>query len=325
MLETSFDVQLRPATVEDAEIVADLDTLREPDDPRDPVVMRHWWATLSATECVVRWVAVRDGTAIACVTANHVPWTTTTLRYGSTRPRLHPDMWTEARFDELIEVGEAWLRSEGVTTGILRSRDTLPREQEVAERRGYREARRSRISELDLALRRENILRTAVESRRQMLEQGIELLVLSDDHDPDKVDKLYRLEVDTERDIPTTVPIPVLDFEPWKARRYGDPSVREDRVWLAREGDALVGLSQLGYPVVRGTPFTDYTATSRTVRGRGIARALKYQTMAQAIELGFTRVRTQNDGANAPMLHINEEMGYRLVATEIELHRDLRS
>jgi len=52
---------------------------------------------------------------------------------------------------------------------------------------------------------------------------------------------------------------------------------------------------------------------------------LKYETMAQAIELGYKRVRTANDRANAPILHINEEMGYRVVTPVIELHRSLRA
>jgi len=47
--------------------------------------------------------------------------------------------------------------------------------------------------------------------------------------------------------------------------------------------------------------------------------------MAQAVELGYKRVRTANDGANAPILHINKEMGYRLVFPVIELHRSLTS
>jgi hypothetical protein len=34
-------------------------------------------------------------------------------------------------------------------------------------------------------------------------------------------------------------------------------------------------------------------------------------------------VRTSNDGANAPILHLNQEMGYQLVAAAIELHREL--
>src|SRR5258708_2848805 len=34
---------------------------------------------------------------------------------------------------------------------------------------------------------------------------------------------------------------------------------------------------------------------------------------------------TANDGANAPILHINQEMGYRVVTPVIELHRNLRA
>jgi hypothetical protein len=47
--------------------------------------------------------------------------------------------------------------------------------------------------------------------------------------------------------------------------------------------------------------------------------------MAQAIELGYERVRTANDGVNEPILHINREMGYRLVIPIIEMHRSLES
>jgi hypothetical protein len=45
--------------------------------------------------------------------------------------------------------------------------------------------------------------------------------------------------------------------------------------------------------------------------------------VAQAIALGEKRIRTQNDGANAPILHLNDEMGYRLVDPVLELHREL--
>jgi|GEM_PF-642048 len=320
---TSLGLQLRPATLDDAGLAADLDSLREPADPRDPVLMRHWWASSDATEKVVRWIAVRDGAALALVAAGHQPWDSSDARFGWTRPRLHPELWTEAGFDELIQIGEEWLRSEGTATAVFRTRDTLEREVKVAERRGYREVRRGRISELDLTARRDHIVATAAESRRAMSDQGVELVVYSEFDAPGKAEQLHRLEVETEQDIPTTVPMPRIGFEQWKARRFEDPSMRLDRLWLATEGGAPVGISQLSYPVVRGVPYTDYTATARAVRGRGIARALKYQTTAQALELGFTRVRTQNDAANAPILRINEEMGYRLVFFDLELHRDL--
>ena len=41
-----------------------------------------------------------------------------------------------------------------------------------------------------------------------------------------------------------------------------------------------------------------------------MARALKCETLVQAIALGVDRVRTDNDSANTPILHINETMGY---------------
>jgi hypothetical protein len=45
--------------------------------------------------------------------------------------------------------------------------------------------------------------------------------------------------------------------------------------------------------------------------------------MAQAIEVGYTRVRTMNDADNPAILSINAEMGYRLVTPVIELHASL--
>jgi RimJ/RimL family protein N-acetyltransferase len=137
--------------------------------------------------------------------------------------------------------------------------------------------------------------------------------------------KLYALTIATEQDIPTTMPMRTPPFDEWRRYWFENPGVREDRFWIAREGDAMVGLSVIGYPPARGVPWTFFTATSRNVRGRGLARALKYATLAQAIALGAERVRTSNDGENAPILHLNDEMGYRLVDPVIELHRELDS
>lgn len=319
MTETSLDLELRPATLDDAPLAADLDTVREPQDPRDPVLMRHWFRSWDERERIARWISVRDGVALALVAVGHGEG----MKFGWLRIRLHPDVWTAERFDHLIAFAEQWLRDEGASIAVFRCRAYLADEIAAVERLGYREVRRARISELDLDARRAHILATATELREKMREQGVELLTYSEYTGTDKAERLHRLETETEEDIPTTMPVPVLGFDQWKARRFEDPGVREDRMWIAVERDEIVGISQLGFPVLRGVPHTDYTATARSVRGRGIARALKYQTMAQAIELGFTLVRTQNDAANAPILHINQEMGYRLAFQDIELHREL--
>ena len=53
----TFD--LRAATLDDIGIVADLEATRDPEDPRDPEMMRFWWTSGSVSQVFSRHVAVR--------------------------------------------------------------------------------------------------------------------------------------------------------------------------------------------------------------------------------------------------------------------------
>ncbi len=320
---TTHELELRPASLEDAGIVADLQTLRDPNEPRDPVILRHWWVMNETNEVSMRRVAVREGAALAFVSARHDPWETTDKRFGTLNAVLRRDAWSDSRFEELINVAEQWLRAEGVKTAVARVPEDFKDELQVLDRIGYREDRRMRTSELDLVAHRKQVASTVQACRREMQRQGVRLLTLSEDSDPDKLTKLYGMLVEAEKDIPTSAPWRVLSFNEWTRLWFENPGIREDRFWVAREDNAIIGMSALDFPLTRGVPYTALTATARAVRGRGIARALKYESMNQAIELGFKRVRTMNDADNAPILHINKEMGYRLVVPVIELHREL--
>ncbi len=322
---TKFELQLRPATLDDAAIVADLESLRDPMEPRDPVLLRHWWLMSDELEKTMRRVDVREDRAVAYVAATHEAWNEDEKRFGIVRPLLRNDVWEHSIYAQLVKVGEDWLRSEGAATAVARVREDMKQDITALGNLGYREDRRMRTSELDLAARRDDIMATLEECRRQMKQQGVELHPISEDPDPDRYRKTYAMMIESERDIPTTVPWRELTFEEWRRFWFDNPAIREDRFWVAHEGDDIVGMSVLDSPVVRGIPWTAYTGTSRKVRGRGIARALKYETMAQAIGAGYTRVRTTNDADNPPILRINAEMGYQLVAPVLELHRNLDS
>jgi RimJ/RimL family protein N-acetyltransferase len=320
---TISDLDLRPATLDDVGLVADLDSLRDPEDPTDPGRLLHWWRMSDELEKGMRRVAVRYGAAIARVSAVHELWEGDEKRYGTIRIALRDDVWSDQLYAQVLKVGEDWLRGETVVVAVVRVREDLAKERAVLESLGYREDRRSRVSELDLVTRRAEILAGRDESRRRMQDQGVRLLILSDDTDVEKLRKLYAMMIESEKDIPTTVPWRVLDFDEWMKFWLENPAVRQDRFWIAREGPTIVGCSVLDYPIVRGVPWTMYTGTSRAVRGRGIAAALKYESMGQAIEGGFERVRTNNDSDNPAILRINEQMGYRLVSPLIEMHREL--
>ena len=315
--------ELRPATLDDAGIVADLDSLRDLDEPRDPVLLRHWWLMADEHEVSMRQVAVRGGAAIAYVSAAHEQWATDDKRFGVIRPILRADVWSESGFVDLVRIGERWLIGEGAATAVVRVREDIHENLAALDRLGYREDRRMRTSELDLVAHAERILAMRDECRKQMQAQGVTMLPLSEDEDPEKYRKLHAMVIESEKDIPTTMPWRSLTFDEWMRFWFDNPAISEHRFWIAREGDAIVGTSVLDRPVVRGVSWTAYTGTARSVRGRGIARALKYESMGQAIEEGVTRVRTNNDFDNPPILRINQEMGYRLVIPIIELHRPL--
>jgi GNAT superfamily N-acetyltransferase len=320
-----IDLKLRTATLDDARMVADLEAARNPQDPRDPTMLRFWWETRAPDEAHMGLVAATSGSAIAFIEAGHDPWETVPKRFGYIRPLLHPTSWSESGFGQLVGAGESWLREEEGEISVARSRESWTDEVRILVDRGYREVRRSRVSELDLVAGREKLLAGAERSREHMEKQGVRLLTLDQDDDPMRMTKLYELTIAAERDIPTTVPWRTIPYDEWQRFWFENPGVREDRFWIAREGAAIIGLSVIGYPPERGLPWTFFTATAQSVRGRGVARALKYETLAQAIALGAQRVRTNNDGANAPILHLNVEMGYRLIDPVIELHRELSS
>lgn len=318
-------IDLRPITLDDVGIVADLEATRDPEDPRDPEMLRFWWTGGSLSLVYSRLVAVHDSKAVAFIAATHEQWGDRPERFGSLRVVMRSDLWSEHEYARLIGTGEAWMASEGVATAVTRVREDRRDELVALDAIGYSEVRRQNISELDLVAHRDDLLRGLSLERQKMKTQGVTMLTLSECNDPDGLIKLHEMMVAAEQDIPSSVPIPRQPFDEWMRATFDDPGVREDRFWIARDGDTIVGLSYLQFPPVRGLPWTAFTATSKVVRGRGIARALKYESMAQAIALGYKHVRTANDGANVPILHINQEMGYRIVTPVIELHRSLEA
>src|SRR5207249_8689799 len=134
----------------------------------------------------------------------------------------------------------------------------------------------------DLVANREKLLEMTEESRARMRNEGVRLLTLGTDDDPKAIEKIWRLSEEAGDDVPTTeprVPEEMASYTRW----VNAPEIHRDRFWIARLGEAVVGLSVLGYPPVRGVVGTEWTATARSVRGRGGARALKCEPGALAL------------------------------------------
>ena len=315
------DLELRPATLDDAPFAADLYTALRLDDPSDPAQLRHWWTIEAADNIIERWIVLRGGRMVGLAFQRHAPWDKMPKRFGRVSGDLLPDERTPERLDALYAYAEERSRAEGTKTFTTWAWEDDPLVLDVLGARGFKEERRERFWECDLVANREKLTAMAEESRQRMRAEGIQILTLAQDTDPEKYKKLWRMSDEAEQDIPTTVPHIETAwevFEQWMR----SPGLSEDRQWIARVGDNIVGVSQLSYPPTRGHVETDWTGTARSVRGRGVARALKCETVMQAIALGITTVRTDNDGENAPILHLNATMGYERLKDQLQLMKE---
>ncbi len=320
-MKTQSALTYRPATLDDAGFAADMATALRPDEPEDAASWRHWWQSMDPEWTIERFIVERAGTAIGFAFHNHAPWSKLPKKYGRVGadflPRdRRPETWADG-FDFV----EARSKASGAEIFSTNAREDDAKLIDWLTGRGYKEERRSKAWELDLVARRAAIEEMAAASRAKMRDAGIRIHTIDRDDDPEKFHKIHEMSEEAASDVPTTIPHvrePFEQFMKW----FDSPSVRLDRMWIARDGDDIVGISVLAYPKTRGNVWTDWTGTSRKVRGRGVARALKLETVTQAMALGVKRVRTENDGANAPILHLNEQMGYYRIPGWVQLLKD---
>jgi RimJ/RimL family protein N-acetyltransferase len=324
MPDMTAELTLRPATLDDVEAVADAASALRPHDPTDPLVLRHQWLADDPSDVVERFAVLAEGRVAGVCTQRHSDWAKVETRYDRVEVILHPDIRNDASLTWAFDRIEERSRDDGAEVFRAWGRDDDVQLLDLLGRRGYRVDRRHRYWELDLVAIRERLLQETTAARARMASQGVRLLTLADDEDPDRYRQLHELSEEGDQDVPSTVPHVPHSFDVF-IKWLDDPSLHPDRLWIAREGGRIVGLSVLAYPPIRGHVWTEWTTTLRSVRGRGIARALKLETLAQAIELGIERVRTDNDSQNAPILHINEQLGYQRITGGTSLLKPARS
>jgi RimJ/RimL family protein N-acetyltransferase len=302
---------MRPATLDDAALAADLMTASYPVYAQDPVVTRYRWKRSRRGWSLGRYIAEIDGEPVAFLDWLHGPPEQDPERHCEVSVYL--DM---ARLDlDLLTFLWQWLSTQAALDGsrILEgySGEDEPEMLEAMARVGFERDREERVWELDLGRHGDRLAGEAREAKANAAAHGIELVTLARWADPAALAKLHALDDATRKDIPTTFPILPETLDDFVFRASA-PDRPHDRWWIALAGERPVATSYLRFPPVRGSVWTGYTCSDPGYRGRGIARAVKLQSLAQAAELGVPFVYTDNDSANAPMLHINEKLGYRL-------------
>ena len=307
----------RPATLDDLPWAVRFQTARDPSEPANEAQMRHWWQSADPERVDDRWIIEEGGEPVGYGYFGHPMWSRSPMRAARLLAWFPNDARRPERLGRAFDVLEPHAIADGTLVLMAGSLEGFDDEYEALVARGYKEDRRSKSWELDLAANREKLEPMTAAARDRMRAERIEIATIDRVADPDKWHKLHEMCESSIQDIPTTVPHAPESFESFM-KWMSSPGLHADRLWIAREGQAIVGMSVLEYPPGVGNVWTDYTGTSRSVRGRGVARALKCETVAQAIALGVKHVRTNNDGENKPILHLNEEMGYGRIPGHIQ-------
>ena len=94
---------------------------------------------------------------------------------------------------------------------------------------------------------------------------------------------------------------------------WADPQHRPDLGRAALDGDTVVAYAQVD--AASGRAWSAMTGTLPEHRGRGLATLVKAHALAAMAAAGITLCSTGNDRANAPMLAVNDRLGYRPSAT----------
>jgi GNAT superfamily N-acetyltransferase len=129
---------------------------------------------------------------------------------------------------------------------------------------------------------------------------------------------LHRVDEAATRDMPATEPVQAIPYEEWLEFVWRHPFFTKDGSFGALVDGELACVVLLLAERASGRAMVMFTGTLREYRGRGLARAAKLASAHWAAANGIIQIATANDETNAPMLAVNERLGFRAAGRRVE-------
>jgi GNAT superfamily N-acetyltransferase len=137
------------------------------------------------------------------------------------------------------------------------------------------------------------------------------------------VEEVFLVDSESVVDEPGEVTIDKMEYAEWVRDIWEGPALRRDLSVIAFVDGAPASATFVEADPDTGRVWSGGTGTRREFRGRGLAKAVKSAALRRARDAGLTDAYTSNDEVNAPMLAVNEWLGYRPVGAQWECIKDL--
>jgi RimJ/RimL family protein N-acetyltransferase len=133
----------------------------------------------------------------------------------------------------------------------------------------------------------------------------------------------YVVDMEATHDVPSTEPFAEMPYEEWEGHVLRHPLFTAEGSFVAFDDGDAAAVSLLIVDHDTGRAVNMFTGTRTGYRGRGHALAVKLASIEWAAANGVTKLITNNDATNAPMLAVNSRLGYRFVGRRVEYLKDL--
>jgi mycothiol synthase len=311
---------IRPLTEQDIPKLVEIWNLLNPDWPRSTVDHVDEFRKHDPQYHYQAWVVEQDNKVISTGHSEH--------SIGSFHPQkfllelyLHPDFHGQGIGKKLYQRMLGDLEPFDPLSLSISVREFSIRALTFFSDRGFIETKRDWISTLEV-----NTLDLSPYQglEAQLSQQGIIIKSLAEIADPDKFKIFHALFSEVRLDTPRTEPATPISYAFFMDNNINVPEFNPELFFVALHDNQQIGFTGL-YPVTDTTTLDQWlTAVKRDYRGKHIALALKVRSIQYAKEHGFTHIRTDNDSRNAPMLAINDKLGFERGAASISMAKSRR-
>jgi GNAT superfamily N-acetyltransferase len=289
---------LRTATLDDALAYDSVRRAVLPHHVATAASVRHRWETMPEAARHLVLLAEIDGAVVGAGRANLNTWTS---EEGAANAlvMVHPDHRGRGVGANLYDSLEWHLRDVGA-----RRVEGWSADDEASgawcSNRGYERTHEIRFSRLDLSdlekLPPVPAMPDAV-TVKSFAEAGPEAA--------------HALDAETTLDEPGDMTFDQIGYDGWLTEVWNNPLIDRDASTIVLVDGEPAAYTLIAADRDAGRAWSGGTGTLRRYRGRGLAKIAKSVALRRAAESGITEAFTSNDEVNAPMLAINEWLGYR--------------